>query len=128
MSSIEAMDDELGAFKNGDIDTEWYDVVDISAVRLQTEIIIEGFSNFDFNHEEDFENNSVVDVNADTIDIDVIYRIEMTDNKHGEDNNNDLALDWYDVVDVYSVRIRINLRFDQETSFLHPSSTTTIKF
>ena len=35
------MDNELGEFNNGDIDTEWYDVVDISAVRLQTEIIIE---------------------------------------------------------------------------------------
>ena len=43
--------------------------MDISAVRLQTEFIKEGFSNSDVNHEEDFENNSVVDVNADTIDI-----------------------------------------------------------
>ena len=123
------MDNELGEFNNGDLDTEWYDVVDISAVRLQTEIIIEGFSNFDFNHEEDFENNSVVDVNADTIDIEEIYCIGVIDNNHGKDNNNDLVLDWYDVVDVYTVRIRIDLRFnDQEISFLHPSSTITIKF
>ena len=35
-----------------------------------------------------------MDVNADTIDIEEIYRII------GEDNNNDLAIDWYDVVDV----------------------------
>ena len=104
INCIEVMDNELGEFNNGDLDTEWYVVVDISAARLQTGIIIEGFSNFDFNHQEDFENNNyVVDINADTIDIDVIYRIEMTDNKHGEDNNNDLALDWYDVVDVYTV-------------------------
>ena len=137
INRIEVMNEELGVFNNGDLDTEWYDVVDISAVRLRNDFIRAGFSNSDFNHEEDFENNSVVDVNDNTIGIDEIYRlvdldkiyhIVITDNKQGEDNNNDLALDWYDVVDVYSVRIRINLRFDQETSFLHPSSTTTIKF
>ena len=37
--------------------------------RLQTEFIKEGFSNSVVTHEENFENNSVVDVNADTIDI-----------------------------------------------------------
>ena len=59
----------------------------------------------------------------------VIICIEVIDNNHGEDNNNDLALDWYDVVDVYTVRFQIDLRFNyQETSFLHSSSTTAIKF
>ena len=138
INSIEVMNNELGEFNNGDLDIDWYDVVDISAVRLRTDFIREGFSNSDFNHEEDLENNSVVDVNTDTIDIDKIYcivdidkiyHIAVIDNKHGEDNKNDLALDWYDIVDVYTVRIRIDLRFnDQETSFLHQSSTTTIKF
>ena len=75
------MDKELGEFNNGDLDTEWYDVVDISAVRLRTDFIRAGFSNSDFNHEEDFENNSVVDVDDDTIGIDKIYCIVMTDNK-----------------------------------------------
>ena len=70
-----------------------------------------------------------MDVNADNIDIHEIYFIEVIDNKHGEDNNNDLVIDWYDVVDVYTVRLRIDLMFyDQEASFLLPSSTTTIKF
>ena len=64
------MYNELGEFNNGDLDIDWYNVVDISTVRLQTEFIQEGFSNSDVTHEEDFENNSVVDVNADTIDID----------------------------------------------------------
>ena len=63
------MDNELGEFNNGDIDTEWYDVVDISAVRLRTDFIQEGFSNSDIHHEEDFDNNSIVDPHADTIDI-----------------------------------------------------------
>ena len=53
-----------------------------------------------------------MDCHADTIDIDEIYRIvdidkfyciEVIDNNHGEDNNNDFALDWYDVVDIYTV-------------------------
>ena len=123
------MDNDLGEFYNGDLETDWYDVVDISAVRLQTEFIKEGFSNSDVNHEEDFENNSIVDANADTIDIEEIYCIEVIDNKHGEDNNNDLVLDWYDVVAINTVRIRIDLRYnDQKISFHHPSSTTTIKF
>ena len=65
------MDNDLGAFNNGDLDTDWYDVVDISAVRLWTEFIKESFSNSDIHHEEDFENNSIVDPNADTIDIEV---------------------------------------------------------
>ena len=34
INCIEVMDEELGEFNNGDLDTEWYDVVDISAVRL----------------------------------------------------------------------------------------------
>ena len=63
------MDDVLGEFNNGYLDTDWYDVVDISAVRLQTEFIKEGFSNSDIHHEEDFDNNLIVDPNADTIDI-----------------------------------------------------------
>ena len=105
INRIEVMNEELGVFNKGDLDTEWYDMVDISTVRLRNDFIRAGFSNSDFNHEEDFENNSVVDVNDDTISIDKIYRIVMTDNKQGEDNINDLALDWYDVVDVYSVRI-----------------------
>ena len=69
INCIEVMDDVLGEFNNGDLDTDWYDVVDISAVRLRTEFIKEGFSNSDIHHEEDFENNSIVDPNADTIDI-----------------------------------------------------------
>ena len=32
-------------------------------------LLKKGFSNSDVNHEEDFENNSIVDVNTDTIDI-----------------------------------------------------------
>ena len=66
---IEVMDNELEEFNNGDLDTDWYDVVDISAVRLRIEFIKEGFSNSDITCEEDFENISIVDVNADTIDI-----------------------------------------------------------
>ena len=66
---IEVMDNELGKFNNGDLDTDWYDVVDISAVRLRTEFIKEGFSNSDIYHEENFENNSVVNDHADTIGI-----------------------------------------------------------
>ena len=31
---IEVMDNELGEFNNGDLNTDWYDVVDIPAVRL----------------------------------------------------------------------------------------------
>ena len=69
INHIEEIDNELGEFNNGDIDTEWYDIVDISAVRLQTEFIKEGFSNSDIHHEEDFDNNSIVDPHADTIDI-----------------------------------------------------------
>ena len=69
INRIEVMDNVLGKFNNGDLDTDWYDVVDISAVRLQTEFIKEGFSNSHIHHEEDFENNSIVDPNADTIDI-----------------------------------------------------------
>ena len=69
INRIEEMDNELGEFNNGDIDTEWYDVVDISAVRLRTDFIQEGFSNSDIHHEEDFDNNSIVDPHADTIDI-----------------------------------------------------------
>ena len=99
INCIKVIDNELEEFDNGDLDNDWYEVVDISAVRLQTDFIKESFSNSDFNHEEDFENNSVVDVNADTIDIEEIYCI------NGEDNNNDLAIDWYDVVDVSTVRI-----------------------
>ena len=34
INRIEVMDDALGEFNNGDLDTDWYDVVDISAVRL----------------------------------------------------------------------------------------------
>jgi len=34
INRIEVMDEELGGFNNGDLETEWYDVVDISAVRL----------------------------------------------------------------------------------------------
>ena len=137
INCIEVMDDALGEFNNGDLDTDWYDVVDISAVRLQTEFINEVFSNSDIYHEEDFDNNSIVDRHADTIDIDEIYLIvdidefyciEVIDNNNGEDNN-DLALNLYDVVDVYTVRFQIDLGFnDQETTFLHPSSTTDIKF
>ena len=55
----------------------------------------------------------------------------MIDNKHGEDNNNnnDLVIDWYNVVDIYTVWLRIDFMLnDQETSFLHLSSTTTIEF
>ena len=69
INRIEEMDNELGEFNNGDIDTEWYDVVDISAVRLRTEFIKEDFSNSDIHHEEDFDNNSIVDPHTDTIDI-----------------------------------------------------------
>ena len=69
INRIEVMDDALGEFNNEDLDTDWYDVVDISAVRLRTEFIKEGFSNSDIHHEEDFENNSILDPNADTIDI-----------------------------------------------------------
>ena len=69
INRIEVMDDLLREFNNGDLDTDWYDAVDISAVRLQTEFIKEGFPNSDIHHEEDFDNNSIVDPNADTIDI-----------------------------------------------------------
>ena len=34
INSIEVIDTELGEFNKGDLDTDWYDVVDISAVRL----------------------------------------------------------------------------------------------
>ena len=51
INRIEVMDNELGEFNNGDLDTDWYDVVDISAVRLRTEFIKEGFSNSDIHHE-----------------------------------------------------------------------------
>ena len=34
INCIEVMDNELGEFNNEDLDTDWYDVVDISAVRL----------------------------------------------------------------------------------------------
>ena len=69
INRIEVMDNELGEFNNGDLDTEWYVVVDISAVRLRTEFINEGFSNSDIHHEEDFDKNSIVDPHADTIDL-----------------------------------------------------------
>ena len=69
INCIEVMDKKLGEFNDGDLDTDWYDVVDISAVRLRKELIKEGFLNSDIHHEEDFENNSIVDLNADTIDI-----------------------------------------------------------
>ena len=34
INRIEVMDEELGGFNNGDLETEWYEVVDISAVRI----------------------------------------------------------------------------------------------
>ena len=61
------MDDELGDNNNGDSDIDWYDIVDISAVRLRNDFIKEGFSNSDIVHEEDFDSISLVD--ADTIDL-----------------------------------------------------------
>ena len=47
INQIEVMDNELGDNNNGDSDIDWYDVVDISAVRLRNEFIKEGFSNSD---------------------------------------------------------------------------------
>ena len=69
INCIEVMDNELGENNNGELDIDCYDIVDILAVRLWTEFIQKGFSKSDIIHEEDFENNSVVAVDADTIDI-----------------------------------------------------------
>ena len=38
------MDDELGEHNNGDLDIDWYDVINISAVWLRNDFIQEGFS------------------------------------------------------------------------------------
>ena len=65
INRIKVMDNELGDNNNGDSDIDWYDVVDISAVRLRNDFIKEGFSNSDIEHEEDFDSISLID--ADTI-------------------------------------------------------------
>ena len=47
----------------------WYDVVDIYAVRLRTAFIHEGFYKYDIVQEEAFDSNSVMSVDFDTINI-----------------------------------------------------------
>ena len=67
INQIEVMDDELGDNNNDNSNVDWYDVVDISAVRIRNDFIKEGFSNSDIEHEEDYDSISLVDV--DTIDL-----------------------------------------------------------
>ena len=50
-----------------------------------------------------------MDVNADTINIEEIYCIGVIDNKHGEDNNNDLAIDCYDMMLLTSILFEFEL-------------------
>ena len=44
LNCIEVMNDELGDNNNGDLDIDWYDLMDIFAVQLRNDFIQEGFS------------------------------------------------------------------------------------
>ena len=54
---------------NDDLDIYWYDVVDIYAIRLRTTFIHEGFYKYDIVQEENFDSNSVVAVDVNTINV-----------------------------------------------------------
>lgn len=55
INQIEIMDEIIDGNNNGDTDVDWYEAVDISAVRINNNFIQEGFSKSDINHEEAYE-------------------------------------------------------------------------
>ena len=55
VNRIKVMDMELGDYNNGDLGIDWYDVLDISSVRIQHQFINEGQASADIIHEEDFD-------------------------------------------------------------------------
>ena len=69
INRIDVMDEILDGHNNGDTDIDWYDVVDISAVRVNNHFIQEGFSKADIIHEEDFEDPEPIQF-AETVDVD----------------------------------------------------------
>ena len=79
------MNDILDGNNNGDTDVDWYDVVDISIIRINNKTFIqEGFSKSDVIHEKDYENPEPIQV-GETVDVnDKLLHLNSNDvtNKH----------------------------------------------
>ena len=55
VNRINVMDAQLGEYNNGELQIDWYDVLDISLVRIHHQLINEGRANADVFHKEDFD-------------------------------------------------------------------------
>ena len=67
VNRINTMDAKLGSFNNGDINVDWFEVLDISSVWIQHQFISEGKSNSDILHEEDFDPSIDKDYDNDSL-------------------------------------------------------------
>ena len=55
VNRINTIDAQLREYNNGDLQINWYDVLDIYSVRIQHKFINEGRANADVFHKEDFD-------------------------------------------------------------------------
>ena len=83
----------LDGHNNGDTNIDWYDVVDISVVRINNNFIQEGFAKADTIHKEDYENPEPIQF-AETVDVnDKLLHVNSNDAK---DNPVDKFCFYYD--------------------------------
>ena len=69
---INTIDNMYGVFSetDGDIDVDWFEEVDFSAVHIQNDFLCEGFSNADMFYEEDnYSTTNTVSCDDETIPI-----------------------------------------------------------
>ena len=60
---------KLGSYNNGDINVDWFEVLDILSVWIQHQFISEGKSNYDIFHDKDFDPS----INQDDPFVETIY-------------------------------------------------------
>ena len=110
---------------NDDLDIYWYNVVDIYAVRLRSSFIHEGFYKYDIVQEEAFDSNSVMSVDFDTIDIpnSSFKFLCNVGSIHSDSKMIMVTL----TTGLYPSLHPPQVFSRQATSFLYPSSTSSLK-